>query len=109
MPKSGLRIYGELLIDDINFHQKNAFYLNRYAFLFGLHKTSLPFLNSSFWFEISNVLNQVYQSYHPTHIFNHMGYPIGHYLGNDFINYRMHYSQLFEGKINKLFIDKISR
>ena len=54
---------------------------------------------------MSNVINQVYQSYHPSHIFTHLGYPIGHYLGNDFINYRLHYSQHLESKINKVFFD----
>ena len=37
-PDPSLKIYGELLIDDINFHQKNAFYLNRYAYLLGIQK-----------------------------------------------------------------------
>ena len=104
-PKPGLRLFSEVIIDDINFHTKDAFYLNRYGYLVGLQKTQFPFQSSNFWFEYSNVLNQVYQSFHPTHIYNHRGYPIGHYLGNDFINARIHYSQIFkEGNI-KLFID----
>ena len=41
----------------------------------------------------------------PSHVFTHMGYPIGHHLGNDFINYRMHYSQIIDSKINKIFFD----
>ncbi len=103
--KPGLRLFGEVIIDDINFHNKDAFYLNRYGYLIGFQKTQVPFKSSNFWVEYSNVLNQVYQSFHPTHIYNHRGFPIGHYLGNDFINTRMHYSQIFkEGNI-KLFID----
>ena len=57
------------------------------------------------WFEYSNVLNQVYQSYHPTHIYTHRGFPIGHYLGNDFNNLRIHYSHLIMSGQIKPFID----
>ena len=100
-----LNLYFEILVDDINFHQKNAFYLNRYAYLVGFKFMSFPFKTSLLWVESSNVLNQVYQSYDPSHIFTHMGYPIGHNLGNDFINYRLHYSQILKYKINKVFFD----
>tara|TARA_Y100000590_G_scaffold469374_1_gene656615 strand:+ start:302 stop:1717 length:1416 start_codon:yes stop_codon:yes gene_type:complete len=104
-PKPGLRLFSEVIIDDINFHTKDAFYLNRYGYLIGLQKTQVPIKSSNFWIEFSNVLNQVYQSFHPTHIYVHKGYPIGHYLGNDFINTRIHYSQIFKGGIVKSFID----
>jgi len=104
-PQAGLRLFGEVIIDDVNFHTKNAFYLNRYGYLIGLQKTQFPFKSSNFWFEYSNVLNQVYQSFHPTHIYIHRGYPIGHYLGNDFINTRVHYSQIFKEGTVKLFVD----
>ena len=100
-----LNLYCEILVDDINFHQKNAFYLNKYAYLVGFKFISFPFKTSLFWIEGSNVLNQVYQSYDPSHTYTHRGYPIGHNLGNDFINYRMHYSQILKYKINKFFID----
>ena len=30
------------LIDDINFHKKDAFYLNRYGYSFGFHQTGFP-------------------------------------------------------------------
>ena len=100
-----LNFYFEILIDDINFHQSNAFYLNKYAYLAGFKFISFPFNSSLFWIESSNVLNQVYQSYAPSHVFTHMSYPIGHYLGNDFINHRMHYSQILKSKINKVFFD----
>jgi len=103
--KPSLNLYFEILIDDVNFHQKNAFYLNRYAYLLGVKFISFPFKSSLLLIENSNVLNQVYQSYDPSHVFTHMGYPIGHHLGNDFINYRMHYSQILKSKINKIFFD----
>ena len=103
--KKTIRLYGEILFDDINFHIKDSYYLNRYAYLIGFQKTSFPFLSSNIWIEHSNVLNQVYQSYHPSHIYTHRGFPIGHYLGNDFINTRIHYSQLFKSLNSKLFID----
>ena len=103
--KPSLNVYFEILIDDVNFHQKNAFYLNRYAYLLGVKFISFPFKSSLLLIENSNVLNQVYQSYDPSHVFTHMGYPIGHQLGNDFINYRMHYSQILKSKINKIFFD----
>ena len=106
MAQKSLRLYGEILLDDINFHKSNSFFLNRYAYLFGIKKDSFPFNSSIFWIESSNVLNQVYQSFHPTHIYTHRGFPIGHYLGNDFINHRFHYSQLFNSKINKFFFYK---
>ena len=73
MPKSGLRIYGELLIDDINFHKENAFFLNKYAYLLGFQKTSFPLNSSNIWFEYSNVLNQVCQSFHLL-TFTHTGF-----------------------------------
>ena len=57
------------------------------------------------WVEYANVLNQVYQSYHPTHIYTHRGFPIGHYLGNDFNNLRIHYSHLIMSGRIKPFID----
>ena len=104
-PQPGLRLFAEVIIDDVNFHTKDAFYLNRYGYLIGLQKTQFPFESSNFWLEYSNVLNQVYQSFHPTHIYSHRGYPIGHYLGNDFINTRIHYSQIFKGGKVKSFID----
>ena len=100
-----INFYFEILIDDINFHQSNAFYLNRYAYLVGLKFLSYPFNSSLLWVESSNVLNQVYQSYDPSHTFTHIGYPIGHYLGNDFINYRIHYSQILKSKNKKVFFD----
>ena len=100
-----MNLYVELLIDDINFHQKNAFYLNRYAYNIGIEKIGFPFNSSILWIESSNVLNQVYQSYHPSHTFIHRGYPIGHYLGNDFLNHRIHYSQLLKSKLNKIFFE----
>ena len=103
--KPTLRFYGEIIVDDINFHQKKAYYLNKYGYLFGFQKTSFPFSSSNIWFEFSNILNQVYQSYHPSHIYNHMNYPIGHHLGNDFINMRFHYSQIIESRINRVFFD----
>ena len=103
--KKSNRFYGEILFDDINFHTKNAFYLNKYAYLIGFQKTSFPFSSSNIWIEHTNVLNQVYQSYHPTHIYTHRGHPIGHYLGNDFINSRIHYSQIFESLKSKAFFD----
>ena len=99
-PINGIRVYGETLIDDINFHKKDAFYLNKYGYLFGFQKTGFPMPSSNYRLEISNVQHQVYQSYHPTHSFIHRGYPIGHFLGNDFINLNSHYSQLiFSGKV----------
>ena len=103
---SKLNFYGDILIDDINFHQNNAFYLNRYAYLLGIYQSSFLSDSSFIWLECSNVLNQVYQSYHPSHIFTHRNFPIGHYLGNDFINFRIHYSQIL--KSNKKFFFEFS-
>jgi len=105
LPQNGLRIYGETIIDDINFHQDNAFYLNRFGFLIGLQKTGLPFKSSNLEIEYSNVLHQVYQSYHPTHIYTHRGFPIGHFIGNDFINIKIHYAQLMQSSKIKPIID----
>ena len=99
------RLYGEVLIDDVNFHQKNAFFLNRYGYMLGFQKTSFPFSASNIWAEFSNILDQVYQSFHPSHIYTHNGFPVGHFFGNDFINYRLRYTQLFNSKISKVFVD----
>ena len=102
---SSSRLYGEVLIDDVNFHQKNAFFLNRYGYMLGFQKTSFPFSASNIWAEFSNILDQVYQSFHPSHIYTHNGFPVGHFFGNDFINYRLRYTQLFNSKISKVFVD----
>ena len=99
-PFNTSRVYGELLIDDINFHKKNAFYLNRYGYLIGFHKTGYPMKYSNINFELTSIMHQVYQSYHITHAYTHRGFPIGHFLGNDFINFKLLYSQLLKkGKL----------
>lgn len=105
LPVKELRVYGEFLIDDINFHKKDAFYLNRYGLLGGMQKTGFPLKSSNIWIEYSNVLHQVYQSYHPTHTYIHRNFPVGHYLGNDFINVRIHYSHLMKSGRIKPIID----
>lgn len=99
------RLYLELIIDDINFHRKNAFFLNRFAYLIGFNKVNFPFKSSKFYLEYSSVLNQVYQSFHPSHIFVHMNYPIGHHLGNDLKFFRAHFSSLILSYNTKLFFD----
>ena len=102
-PKKSIRLFGEILIDDINFHKKDAFYLNRFGYLLGFQKTGFPLKSSNIWIEYANVLNQVYQSYHPTHAYIHHGFPVGHYLGNDFKNLRIHYAHLMKsGRIKPL-------
>ena len=93
-PYSGLRLFGELLIDDINFHKKDAFYLNRYGYLLGYQQTGYPKESSNINLELSSIMHQVYQSYHPSHRYTHRGFPIGHFLGNDFINLKLNYSHL---------------
>lgn len=105
LPQKSLKLFGELIIDDVNFHHPNAFYLNRFGFLFGVQKTGAPFRTSNFFLEYSNVLNQVYQSYKPSHIYTHRGYPIGHFLGNDFDYIYSHYSQLLINERSKPYLD----
>ena len=99
------RLYAEILIDDINFHNKNAFFLNRYAYLIGFHKIAFPFKSSNIWFEFSSVLNQVYQSFHLSHTYVHNNFPIGHYLGNDFNLFRIHYAQIDKNSKIKYYFD----
>lgn len=104
-PARNWRLFGELLIDDINFNHPDAFYLNRFGFLVGFQRTGFPTKSSNFWLEYSNVLNQVYQSYQPSHIYTHRGYPIGYYLGNDFDYIHTHYAQLTKAEQLKPYID----
>ena len=42
LAQKSLRLYGEILLDDINFHKSNSFFLNRYAYLFGIKKRFVP-------------------------------------------------------------------
>lgn len=104
-PLTGWRLFGEVLVDDVNFHNPGAFYLNRFGYLAGVQKTGFPLATSNLWMEYSNILNQVYQSYRPYHIYTHRKYPIGHYLGNDFDSWRLHYSQLMHKSQIRPFLD----
>ena len=103
--KKNSSLHTEVLVDDINFHRKNADYLNRYGFLIGFNKVGFPFDLSNYWIEYSSVLSQVYQSFHPTHDYLHRNFPIGHYLGNDFKMIRFHFENLLNNSKAKVVFD----
>ena len=92
---SSLSIWGELLIDDyqINSESKGDLEPNEIGFLGGVEKTGWPFVSSDLWLEYTRITNRTYQTPNPAETYTHRGFPIGHYLGNDFDMIQLYYSQ----------------
>ena len=90
-----LSFWGELLIDDyqINNESKGDLEPNEIGFLGGVEKTGWPFESSNFWFEYTRITNRTYQTPDISETYTHRGFPIGHYLGNDFDMIQLYYSQ----------------
>ena len=90
-----LSIWGELLIDDyqINRESKGDLEPNEIGFLGGVEKTGWPMSASDLLLEYTRITNRTYQTPDPAETYTHRGFPIGHYLGNDFDMIQLYYSQ----------------
>jgi len=77
------RIWCEFLLDDfqINHQSKGDLEPNEFGVLAGGEYQGE---NIQGWLEYSAVTNRTYQTPAPSEIYSHRGFPIGHYLGNDF-------------------------
>jgi len=87
--------WGELLIDDyqINNKSKGDLEPNEIGILVGLGKTGWPMLSSDLSLEYTRITNRSYQTPDLSETYTHRGFPIGHYLGNDFDIIQLFYSQ----------------
>jgi len=89
------QLWGELLVDDyqINKEVKGDLEPNEIGIVAGIQKTGFPFDKSITWLEYTRITNRTYQTPKPEETYTHRGYPIGHYLGNDFDLLQLHYEQ----------------
>jgi len=95
-------IWSELLVDDfqVNNESKGDLEPNEIGFLGGVKKTGWPFNSSDLWIEYTRITNRTYQTPDVSETYTHRGFPIGHYLGNDFDMVQLYYSQTnLEGKL----------
>ncbi len=97
-----LSFWSEIVIDDyqINRDTKGDLEPNEIGFIGGVEKTGWPFSSSDLWLEYTRLTNRTYQTPDLSETFTHRGFPIGHYLGNDFDMVQLYYSQTnLEGKL----------
>jgi len=88
-------LWAELLIDDfqVNNESKGDLEPNEIGILVGLENTGWPIPSSDLWVEYSRITNRTYQTPDVSETYTHRGFPIGHYLGNDFDLLQLHYEQ----------------
>ena len=79
-------IYYEILIDDFQINKKSKGDLepNEFGYVLGLNFTDWFSNNFHLWMEYTKITNRTYQSFYEEEIYTHRGFPIGHYMGNDF-------------------------
>ena len=97
-----LSLWTELLVDDfqVNHESKGDLEPNEIGFLSGVEKTGWPFVSSDLWLEYTRITNRTYQTPDVSETYTHRGFPIGHYLGNDFDMFQLYYSQVnMNGKL----------
>lgn len=90
-PNQELSIWGELMIDDFQMNHKNQGDLepNETGLILGIGYVKGKKLNT--WIEYIRITNRTYQTPNPAETYMHRGFPIGHYLGNDFDLLQFHY------------------
>ena len=90
-----LYMWSELLIDDyqINSESKSDLEPNEIGLLVGIEKIGWPLLSSDLWLEYTLITNRTYQTPDVAETYTHRGFPMGHYLGNDFDMIQLNYSQ----------------
>jgi len=100
-PQNEWNIWSELLIDDyqINTDEKSDLEPNEIGVILGLEKVTFPYQSSLFWLQYTAVTNRTYQTPNVEEVYTHKGYPIGYYLGNDFDQIQLYYSQILSRKI----------
>ena len=87
----------EFLLDDFQIDSEIK-EPSTYAYLLGVNVNKRSRYISKFWFEYCKVINQTYQTHgaFSREDYTHRGYPIGHYLGNDFdyITFELNYNRI---------------
>jgi len=101
--------WGEILIDDfqINNESKGDLEPNELGLTTGFGKSSFPFTTSSWFLEYTLIANRTYQTPQLSETYAHRGFPIGHYLGNDFDLWQMHYEQEISFMVSTVLIENI--
>lgn len=92
-----VKLYLEGLIDDyqVNRRSKGDLEPNELGLILGLAGEGFLDATSRGWLEYTRITNRTYQTTDPTEAYLHRGFPIGHYLGNDFDLWQLHYAQAF--------------
>tara|TARA_Y100001970_G_scaffold289954_1_gene421916 strand:- start:4926 stop:6218 length:1293 start_codon:yes stop_codon:yes gene_type:complete len=93
--KPDFSLYSEFLIDDyqINKDTKGDLEPNEIGFTLGIDLKNLFQRNINFWAEYTRITNRTYQSHFEQEEYTHRGFPIGHYLGNDFDLFQLNLSK----------------
>jgi len=93
---SSFFVWAELLIDDYQIDREFTGGLEptEIGFIGGVEKTGWPLISSDLWLEYTRITNRTYQTMDPAETYTHRGFPIGHYLGNDFDMIQLYYSQV---------------
>lgn len=103
-PREGLNLWGEFLLDDwqINHESIGDLEPNEYGLVVGVEKAAID--TSWFaWLEYTKITNRTYQTPDITETYTHRSFPLGHYLGNDFVMIQGRYEQkLPQSLISKL-------
>ena len=92
-----ISFWSEILIDDYQLlfkGQEGSGEPNALGLMLGSEVEGWPFLSSSIILEYTCVNNRTYQTQTPEEIYTHRGFPIGHYLGNDFDLLQFSFSNL---------------
>ena len=87
MPKPGIFLYGDLMIDDIQIEKSGPGDLepNEIGYIFGANVAD-PFgiFGLDLYGEYTRITNRTYNTLQPWEKWLHRNQPIGHFLGNDF-------------------------
>jgi len=86
--------FTEVLIDDWQINNKYVGDLepNEVGFTAGLELSGVFIPRSKLWLEYTMITNRTYQTSDIAESYTHRGFPIGHYLGNDFDLLQFQYS-----------------
>lgn len=84
----------EILIDDWQINKRSLSDLepNEIGFTTGIQSNDFLVPNFNLWLEYTKVTNRTYQTPDIVESYIHRGFPIGHYLGNDFEIIQLKYS-----------------
>ena len=101
--------WGEILIDDfqINHESKGDLEPNEIGLITGFSKSGFPFTTSHWFLEYTLITNRTYQTPQLSETYTHRGFPIGHYLGNDFDLWQLHYEQEISSMIGITLIEQM--